>query len=184
MLACCYYKNADLTGKIVCVWRKYCPQSSDRFAWGIWALKGRFCSNVVWFKRKSDSTAFKICRSKLFHPSVTFWGSWKGRKKSVWRPFLWRQGTERLKMISSWAQVKAEQMHMIKAALTWTWCLKLRYPSIPSHRRYALSIHLSFRSRKTGKICYKALRAWFWPYCDRKSYGNLLIQLLDYNPHD
>lgn len=146
--------------------------------------KGRFCWDFIWFKRKSDSIALKICRSKLLHPSVTFWASWKGRKKSVWRLFLWRQGTERLKMICSRAQVKAEQMHMIKAALTWTGCLKLRYPSIPSHWRYALSIHLSFTSRKTGNISYNALRAGFWPYCNRKSCGNLLIQLLDCNPHN
>lgn len=146
--------------------------------------KGKFCQDFISFKRKSDSTAFKICRSKLFHPSVTSWASWKGRKKSVWRLFPWRQGTEQLKMICSWAQVKAEQMHMIKAALTWTGCLKLRYPYIPSHRRHALSIHFSFRSRKTGKNCYKPLRVGFWPYCDRKSCGSLLTQLLDCNPHN
>lgn len=146
--------------------------------------KDRFCWDFISFKRKSDSTAFKICRSKLFHLSATFWVSWKGRKKSVWRLFPWRQGTERLKMICSWAQVKAERMHVIKAAITCTECLKFRYPGIPSHRRYALRIHLSLKSRKTGKICCKALRVGFWPYCDRKNCGNFLTQLLDCNPHN
>lgn len=152
-------KKADLVRKIDCISRKlnvFQENIAHNHLIGLQGecehKKGKSCWGVVNFKMKSDSTAFKICRSELSHLFVTSWVSWKRRRKSVLRLSPWRQRTERLKTIY-WAQVKAEWMYTIKTALKWVEWPQNQIPHFPPHWRHAPCMHLSFRSRKPGKIC-------------------------------